>query len=143
MYMEIDAINVAKGFSERAAGSAASVAQSGSFDALMKRLEQVRENVPESLDEKNEKDGKDEKIDKTSKLYEQCQELESFLVKNLLNSMRATVQKSGFMDGGFAGGMYEDMLYDEYAKDFTKSANFGFADLAYLELTGQRGKTYQ
>jgi flagellar protein FlgJ len=36
--------------------------------------------------------------------------------------------------------MYEDMLYDEYAKDFAKNAGFGLAELAYLELTGQRGK---
>jgi len=79
------------------------------------------------------------KIDKTSKLYEQCEALESFLIKNLLNSMRNTVQKSGLIDEGFAGKMYEDMLYDEYAKDYAKNANFGFAELAYLELTGQRG----
>jgi flagellar protein FlgJ len=32
------------------------------------------------------------------------------------------------------------MLWDEYAKDFTKNAGLGFADMAYLELTGQRGK---
>jgi len=37
--------------------------------------------------------------------------------------------------------MYEDMLYDEYAKDLAKNANFGMAEMAYLELTGQRGKT--
>ncbi|MDR2632094.1 MAG: rod-binding protein [Treponema sp.] len=78
------------------------------------------------------------KIDKTDALYEQCQALETFLIKNLLNSMRTTVQKTGFIDEGFAGKMYEDMLYDEYAKDFTKQANFGFAELAYLELTGQQ-----
>jgi flagellar protein FlgJ len=36
--------------------------------------------------------------------------------------------------------MYEDMLYDEYAKDLTKNAGFGLAETAYLELTGQRGK---
>jgi flagellar protein FlgJ len=78
-------------------------------------------------------------IDKTDKLYEQCMELEIFLVKTLITSMRSTVQKSGLIDEGFAGKMYEDMLYDEYARDFTKNANFGMADLAYLELTGQRG----
>jgi flagellar protein FlgJ len=44
------------------------------------------------------------------------------------------------MDDSFAGKMYEDMLYDEYATTYTKNANFGLADLAYLELTGQRGK---
>ena len=79
-------------------------------------------------------------IDKTSKLYEQCLELEIFMVKTLISSMRNTVQKSGLVDEGFAGKMYEDMLYDEYARKFTENANFGMAELAYLELTGQRGK---
>ena len=79
-------------------------------------------------------------IDKNSKLYEQCVELEIFMVKTLISSMRNTVQKSGLIEEGFAGKMYEDMLYDEYARDFTQNANFGMAEMAYLELTGQRGK---
>jgi flagellar protein FlgJ len=77
-------------------------------------------------------------IDKTDKLYEQCLELEIFLVKTLISSMRNTVQKTNLIDEGFAGKMYEDMLYDEYARSFTKNANFGMAELAYRELTGQR-----
>jgi flagellar protein FlgJ len=77
-------------------------------------------------------------IDKTDALYEQCEALETFLVKNLLNSMRSTVQKSGFIQEGFAGKMYEDMLYDVYATDFTKQADFGLAELAYRELTGSQ-----
>ena len=80
------------------------------------------------------------KIDKTDKLYEQCVELETFMIKTLISSMRNTIQKSGLIDEGFAGKMYEDMLYDEYAKDFAVNAKFGMAELAYLELTGQRGK---
>ena len=80
------------------------------------------------------------KIDKTDELYKQCVELEIFLVKTLVSSMRNTVQKSGLINEGYAGKMYEDMLYDEYAKDFAKNANFGMAEMAYLELTGQRGK---
>jgi flagellar protein FlgJ len=79
-------------------------------------------------------------IDKTSKLYEQCLELEIFMVKTMINSMRNTVQKSGLIDEGFAGKMYEDMLYEEYTREYTKNAHFGMAELAYLELTGQRGK---
>ncbi|MDR2900669.1 MAG: rod-binding protein [Treponema sp.] len=79
-------------------------------------------------------------LDKNSKLYEQCEELEVFLLKNMLNGMRKTIQKTNLIDTGFAGQMYEDMLYDEYAKDFSENAAMGFADMAYLELTGQRGK---
>jgi len=73
-------------------------------------------------------------IDKDDKLYQLCLELETFIVKNLLNGMRNTVQKSGFINEGFAGKMYEDMLYDEYAKDYTKNANFGLAEQAYRQL---------
>jgi flagellar protein FlgJ len=32
--------------------------------------------------------------------------------------------------------MYEDMLYDEYAKSFAKNAGFGLAEMAYRELSG-------
>jgi flagellar protein FlgJ len=77
-------------------------------------------------------------IDKTDKLYEACMELETFMIKNLIKSMRSTVQKTGLIDTGFAGEVYEDMLYDEYAKSFAQNANFGFAELAYRELTGTR-----
>jgi flagellar protein FlgJ len=80
-------------------------------------------------------------IDKNDKLYQACLELETFLVKTLISGMRNTVQKSGLVDEGFAGKMYEDMLYDEYAKDFTKNANFGLAEQAYLQLTGRYGRT--
>jgi Rod binding protein len=73
-------------------------------------------------------------IDKNDILYQKCLELETFLVKNLLTTMRNTVQKSGLIDEGFAGKIYEDMLYDEYAKDLTKSAGFGLAEQAYRQL---------
>ena len=79
-----------------------------------------------------------EQIDKNDKLYELCLELETFIVKNLINGMRNTVQKSGLVDDSFAGKMYEDMLYDEYAKEFTKSANFGLAEQAYRQLKSKQ-----
>ncbi|MCL2557004.1 MAG: rod-binding protein [Treponema sp.] len=78
-------------------------------------------------------------IDRESELYKQCSELEYFLVKTLVDSMRSTVQRSGLIEQSFAGDMYEDMLFDEYARSLTQNANFGLAEMAYLELTGQRG----
>ena len=75
------------------------------------------------------------KVDKNDKLYQLCLELETFLVKNLLTGMRNTVQKSGLVDDSYAGKMYEDMLYDEYAKSFAQNASFGLAEQAYLQLT--------
>lgn len=76
-------------------------------------------------------------IDKTSKLYEQALELESYFVKMMLSSMRNTVSKTSLTgENDFASKMYDDMLYDELARDVTKSAGFGLADQVYLQLAG-------
>jgi peptidoglycan hydrolase FlgJ len=82
--------------------------------------------------------GQKGKIDKTSKLYEQALELESYFVKMMLSSMRGTVSKSELTGkDDFASKMYDDMLYDELARDMTKNAGFGLADQVYLQLSGQ------
>ena len=71
-------------------------------------------------------------------LYELCLELETILIKNMIRGMRNTIQKTDLIDTGFAGEIYEDMLWDEYAKVFTRSARLGFAEMAYRDLSGRR-----
>jgi peptidoglycan hydrolase FlgJ len=79
--------------------------------------------------------GETRTIDKTSRLYEKSLELETFMVKIMLSSMRQTVNKSNLLGGdSFASNMYEDMMYDEYASQLTKNAGFGLADQMYLQL---------
>ena len=80
--------------------------------------------------------GEKRTIDRTSKLYESSLELESYLVKQMLNEMRKTVIKA---DGeqSQAKKIYEDMLYDEYAISMTKGAGFGLADQIYLQLSNE------
>lgn len=70
-------------------------------------------------------------VDKTSPLYKVCVEFEAIFIKQMLSSMRKTVEKSGLLDGGLAGEFFEDMLYDEYAKKMAESANFGLAAMIY------------
>ena len=118
--------------------SASSKVQDSNFKSLLERAyaahdsEKVTDNESSSMPAPRSPNSK---VDKNDKLYQLCLELETFLVKNLLTSMRNTVQKSGLIDDSYAGKMYEDMLYDEYAKNFTKNANFGLAEQAYLQLT--------
>jgi len=71
-------------------------------------------------------------------LFELALELETILMKNMIRGMRNTIQRSDLIDTGFAGEIYEDMLWDEYASLFTRNANLGFAEMAYRELTGRR-----
>ncbi|HRS02861.1 MAG TPA: rod-binding protein [Treponema sp.] len=111
-----------------------------SFASMLERAKKTNQGTAETHGDLQGSRSQKVTIDRTSKLYEQCEALESFLIKNLLNGMRKTVMKSELMDEGFAGKMYEDMLYDEYANRLTKNSGFGLADMAYLELTGQRGK---
>jgi flagellar protein FlgJ len=113
--------------------AASSVHNPNDFSKLLEKVKSTKENAAEgSISDGRRVTGSE--IDKNDKLYQLCLELETFLVKNLLTGMRNTVQKSGLIDEGFAGKMYEDMLYDEYAKDFTKNAGFGLAESAYLQL---------
>ncbi len=77
------------------------------------------------------------RVDRRSELYRQCQEFESIFVNMMLKEMRKTVDKAGLLDGGQAEDIFQDMLYDEYAKDMTRAAGFGLADQVYRQLTGR------
>jgi Rod binding domain-containing protein len=76
-------------------------------------------------------------IDRKSKLYEAAQEFEAIFVKQMLDSMRQTVQKTGLIEGGMAEDVFEDMLYDQYALKMTRTAGFGLADQIYLQLSNR------
>ena len=116
-------------FSSSPAPGSLHAGEGGAFGEILKRAQN-----PEGTTSA----GRSPVIDKNDKLFELCMELETFLIKNLIKSMRSTVQKSNLIDTGFAGDMYEDMLYDEYAKAFSRNANLGFAEMAYRDLTNNR-----
>ena len=122
--------------SSSAAGMAPAMqpGRDSSFEDLLKKVQNSQNTAKVENSNTAYAGSRNAPIDKTDKLYEMCQELETFLIKNLIKGMRSTVQKSKLVDTGFAGEIYEDMLYDEYAKAYSKSANFGFAEMAYREL---------
>jgi flagellar protein FlgJ len=68
-------------------------------------------------------------------LKEACKEFETILLEQMLKSMRKTVQKSGLMQGGMAEDIFEDMLYEKYARKMSDSANLGLADMLYRQLS--------
>ncbi len=74
-------------------------------------------------------------IDKSSKLYKVCKEFEAIFIKQMLNVMRKTVNKSKLFHGGFTEEVFEDMLYDNYAKKMAENANFGLSEMMYKQLS--------
>jgi flagellar protein FlgJ len=68
-----------------------------------------------------------------SKLKDACRDFEAIFIKQMLDSMRKTVQKTGLIDGGMAENIFEDFLYDEYSKVMAKTGSFGIQDLLYRQ----------
>jgi flagellar protein FlgJ len=74
-------------------------------------------------------------VDKNSKLYQACEDFQAVFIKQMLDTMRKTVDKSGSMVQQNEGEkVFEDMLYDEYSKKMSKSAGFDLADNLYKQM---------
>jgi flagellar protein FlgJ len=78
-------------------------------------------------------------IDKSSELYKVSQDFEAIFIKQMLDAMRKTLNKEDDLlgNGGIGQDVYEDMLYDEYAKKMSQTAQFGLADSVYRELASK------
>ena len=75
------------------------------------------------------------KIDKDSKLYQACEDFQAVFIKQMLDTMRKTIDKSGSLAQPNEGEkVFDDMLYDEYAKKMSRSAGFDLADNLYKQM---------
>ncbi len=73
-----------------------------------------------------------------AKLKEACRDFEALFIKQMLDTVRKTVNKTDMLDGGMAEDIFEDMLYDEYSKSMADTGSFGIAKMMYQELSGER-----
>lgn len=69
------------------------------------------------------------------KLFDASVEFESIFVKMMLTEMKKSVDKSGLIHGGYAEDIFEDFLYDEYAKNISKNESLGMAEQIYSTLS--------
>ena len=77
-------------------------------------------------------------IDKTSELYKACQDFETLFIKQMLDSMRKTLSKADDIQGTGPGqDLYNDMLYEEYAKKMSSTGQFGIADMIYQQVSSK------
>ena len=70
-------------------------------------------------------------------LYDACIEFEALFIKQMLDSMRKTVDRTSFSDSptdATGRDFFEDMLYDDYAKKMAQTTNLGIAKMMYLQL---------
>lgn len=89
------------------------------------------ERVPLSISPKESYSGK--MPDK--KLLDVCYDMESLFIGNMLKSMRKTILESGFFGKSIAKDIFQDMLYDEYAKSMARTGQLGLAQQIYNQLS--------
>lgn len=70
-------------------------------------------------------------------LKKACSEFESMLVLQMLKQMRASVMKADLFGSGQKEEMFQDMMDEEIAKDFSKTGTIGLGDMMYRQLITQ------
>ncbi|MCX7882642.1 MAG: rod-binding protein [Brevinematales bacterium] len=68
------------------------------------------------------------------RMREVAAEFESLFVNELFKSMRRTVPKSDYLKGGLRQDIFEDMLYQEYARKISHSGGLGLGEMVYKYL---------
>ena len=72
---------------------------------------------------------------KEQELKAACQELEAVFINKVMDAMRATVVHSDLIKRGFAEDVWESMLYEQYAKEISKTGTIGLAQILYKQLS--------
>lgn len=101
-------------------------------ESLFSASENLGSMKLDSLEKRNYR-GMDEK-----KIKETSQEFESLFIEQLFKSMRSTVPKDEWLNGGLKQDIFEDMLYGEYSKMISKSGGIGLGDMVYKFLLSKR-----
>lgn len=71
---------------------------------------------------------------KNKELMDACKDFETLFVKQMLDSMRKTVNKADKSEDNGGKKYFEDMLYSNYAEKITERANLGIAKMMYQQL---------
>ncbi|MGB8427457.1 MAG: rod-binding protein, partial [Desulfobacterales bacterium] len=74
-------------------------------------------------------------------LKKACAEFEALFINQLLKELRATVEKSGLMDGGQAEEVYTGMMDAEIARDLASKGGIGLAAILYRQLSSTSAMT--
>ncbi len=72
-----------------------------------------------------------------SRLRAACAEMESLFLSHLLKEMRATVEKSGFIDGGQAEEIFTSLLDVEISKKMSAAGGIGLSAILLEQLGGK------
>ncbi|MBN2221290.1 MAG: rod-binding protein [Vallitaleaceae bacterium] len=68
-------------------------------------------------------------------LQSACKDFEAYYIQQLFTQMRKTIPDGGMFAESNERNIYEDMLYEEHAKNLSKGKGIGIADVMYRQLS--------
>jgi flagellar protein FlgJ len=74
------------------------------------------------------------------RLHAACAEMESLFLAHLLKEMRATVDKSGFIDGGQGEELFTSLLDVEISKKMSAAGGIGLSAILLEQLGGKAAR---
>lgn len=112
--MAIDVSGINNQLSQFINSSAKETAETNAFEQMLNN----------AVEKKNDED-----------LKKACKEFEGYYLQQMLSEMRKTVPESGLLEKSEGRTIYEDMLYEEYAKNISKGKGLGVSDMLYKQLS--------
>lgn len=91
----------------------------------MQHQNQLRLQKAQDLSSRNHQQMQDQELRQVSK------EFASLFINEMYKSMRKTVNKDGFLDGGQHREVFEDMLYFEYARMTAQTDDTGLGKMVF------------
>lgn len=72
---------------------------------------------------------KDEK-----KLLSACRDMEAVFLGTVFQTIRNTIPRNNYLNQGFADDVWQSMLYDEFAKEMSRTQATGIAQMLFKQL---------
>lgn len=100
-------------------------------------VQNISSTAKNSADQKAFESILNEAIEKKDnvKLREACQQFEGYFLQQIFEEMRKTVPESGLLEKSQGRDIFEDMLYEDYAKNISKGKGIGLSDMLYRQLS--------
>lgn len=75
------------------------------------------------------------KSSEQKKLWDVAVEFEAIFIKQMLDSMKKTINKTKLIDGGMTEEIFDDMLYEQRAISMAKKGDMGLAKVIYNQMS--------
>lgn len=76
-------------------------------------------------------------MNKEKKLREACTDFEAIILKQMIETMRKSIPKSGLLDNSYAHDIYQSMYDKELADQLAHGKGMGLGEVLYKQLSGQ------